>query len=309
MPTASPHPSLQPQPIPDQLPASPPTSRPCTESTEHDATLSIPGLEKHGRRQHPPCCPSRVTDARRDSSGTPPSRHRCPACRRQYRLYIHRTVCHTNAHDNKAGRGQALLSHPSAHLLASSCLLSTHPMLSFSPHRFKCTQIWVSGISLISSFPPHPQFPEGTCKIPFVGEKVYPSCLDIGSCDEDGLEHSCRGSQLPNAPLPSSPPPPPLPLPCSSLPLPPDQAVGSSSGSRDSPPPPPPSRALRFFDISAQGWGLGVSFPTPSPPPPERRVKVGLGGGEREAEERGGEERRRKAMHGKGLLLKEGKAL
>lgn len=157
------------------------------------------------------------------------------------------------------------------------------PPPSISPHRASSSPKFGSPAPAESAHShPTPNCLKTQVKSHLWGEKVYSSCLDMGSCDEDRLEHSCRGSQLQKASRPLLfPLLLPLPLPCSWRPRPPDQAAGSSSGLRDSPPPPPPSRALRFFDISLPWAGaLGVSVPTPGPPPSERRVKVGLGGGE-----------------------------
>lgn len=105
-----------------------------------------------------------------------------------------------------------------------------------------------------------------------VGGKVGFKLLRQGSRCGGRLEHSCRGSQLPNLPgrlLPASP----LPLPCSSQP-PSNQAVGSSSGAGARLHPP---GLWRFFDISAGAGALGC-FPHLSLPltTSERRVEGGV---------------------------------
>lgn len=201
----------------------------------HDATLNIPGLEKHGRRQGPSLLSPSATGTR--------EHHQHPSLQIEGPEHLHRPSVYRIGSSpsaqttRQAGRGGS--QHPQSALPGS---FACHPA---SPQVRRDLGLWHQPSPALLH--PTPNFPS------MVG---LPSCSEDWGIPVEHLSSQALGMCSVLCLLP-------LPLPGSSL-LPPNQAVGSSSGSWGSPPPPPPSRALRFFDISAQGLGFGsFSFPSP----------------------------------------------
>lgn len=135
---------------PNLLQTSPPTSGegrgPACAGVriQHDATLSLPGLEKHGRSRHPPCCPSPATDTR----GQP------------WHPTLSTQVSSTSSHAAHTSTGQPVTPAPTTAGQAEDlervgspqptpprpppAPLPSHPSFPCSPQSFKFSQIWVS---------------------------------------------------------------------------------------------------------------------------------------------------------------------
>lgn len=135
---------------PNLLQTSPPTSGesrgPACAGVriQHDATLSLPGLEKHGRSRHPPCCPSPATDTR----GQP------------WHPTLSTQVSNTSSHAARASTGQPVTPAPMTAGQAEDlervgspqptpprpppAPLPSHPTFPCSPQSFKFSPVWVS---------------------------------------------------------------------------------------------------------------------------------------------------------------------
>lgn len=185
---------------PNLLQTSPPTSGesrgPACAGVriQHDATLSLPGLEKHGRSRHPPCCPSPATDTRGQTALAPHPLDTGVQHKQPRSPCVHRTAGHTSTHDSRAGRGPGKGRQPPTHTSpASSCSSPLPPHLPLLSTELQVLPSLGLQHRLNQLIPPYPQFPQDTSKIPYVGREVYSSCLDPEGCaGEAGLERSAE---------------------------------------------------------------------------------------------------------------------
>lgn len=121
----------------------------------HDATLNIPGLEKHGRRQGPSLLSPSATGTR--------EHHQHPSLQIEgpehpHSPSVHRIGSSPSAQTTRQGKqGEEEASILSQPFLAPPASFACHP--ASPPVCPKFPGIWVSGTGLVSSSAPHPQFP------------------------------------------------------------------------------------------------------------------------------------------------------
>lgn len=123
----------------------------------HDATLNIPGLEKHGRRQGPSLLSPSATGTR-EHDQHPSLQTEGPALRHQHRPYSHRVGSSPSTQTTRqAGGGGEMASILSRPFLPPPASCACHP--ASPPVCSKFTGTWVSSTGLVSSSLPYPQFP------------------------------------------------------------------------------------------------------------------------------------------------------
>lgn len=142
------NPSAQPSPPTSGGPKALPVQR---MKIPHDATLNIPGLEKHGRRYGPSLLSPSATGNR--------GQHQHPSLQAESCTQAPTQAIYTQdrVFTDKASRKERW---PASSVGPSWPLL--HPSLAsqlLPPVCSKFAGIWVSSTGLVSSSPPHPQFP------------------------------------------------------------------------------------------------------------------------------------------------------